>query len=289
MAASIRRHPLVWFFLLAYLLSWVVWTPLIVVDLGETATTSIMLVGVLGPMGAAMIVAGATGTSRLLWRSTLRWRVRPVWYLAAIAIPLLVLAAVRLVAWRWGVEDPSSPVLVEADEPLVLYPLVLLFMIVIGGGMEEPGWRGFAQIRLLRRFSPLLASVVLGLIWTAWHAPLFLVPGSSQQGIEVGWYTAAIVAMSVTLTWMFIRSGGSALLAIVFHGGVNAINSWIPPFVVPIGSTQLSGFAVLESIHVLVGLVVLVGCRRWFLARLPDDDPLFELAPPPTAAPTAAG
>ncbi len=283
MAATIRRRPLISFFVLAYLLSWAVWTPLILVDLGETLTTTFMLVGVLGPMGAALIVAGVTGTSRLFWRSTLKWRVRPVWYLVAVGIPLLVLAVVLTVAQLWGVADPSAPVVMEADEPFVYYPLVLVFMILIGGGMEEPGWRGFAQIRMLRRFSPLSASVILGLIWTAWHAPLFLVPGSSQQGLEVGWYTAAIVAMSVTLTWMFIRSGGSALLAVVFHGGVNAINAWIPPFVVPVAQAELSDFAVLEATHVLVGLVVLIGCRRWFLTRLPATDPLFELAPPADA------
>jgi len=47
---------------------------------------------------------------------------------------------------------------------------------------------------------PLTTSVILGLIWTAWHAPRFFVPGSSQQGLEIGWYPAAIGGMSITLT-----------------------------------------------------------------------------------------
>lgn len=285
MTATIRRNPLLSFCVLAYLLSWATWTPLIFLDLGETLTMTIMLVGVLGPMGGALIVARVTATTRLFWRSTLLWRVKPVWYVVALGVPLLVLGIVLTVSRLWGVDDPSAPVFVEVTEPFVFYPLVLVFMILVGGGMEEPGWRGFAQIRLLRRFTPLSASVILGLVWTAWHAPLFFVPGSSQQGINVGWYTAAIVGMSVTLTWMFIRSGGSALLAIIFHGGINAINAWIPPFIVPVAQAELSGFAVLEATNVLIGLAVLIGCRRWFFARLPATDPLFALAPPHDAMP----
>ncbi len=50
MATAIRRSPLISFFVLAYLLSWAVWTPLVFLDLAEESTTVVMLVGVLGPM-----------------------------------------------------------------------------------------------------------------------------------------------------------------------------------------------------------------------------------------------
>ncbi len=85
---------------------------------------------------------------------------------------------------------------------------------------------------------------------------------------------------------MFVRSGGSALLAIVFHGGINAINAWTPAFVVTVAGTELSGFAVLEMTNILIGLAVLLGGPRWFFRRLAASNPLFELAPSaPATAP----
>ncbi len=77
-----------------------------------------------------------------------------MWHLVALGIPVLVLTVVLTVDRLWGVADPSAPVLVEAGVPFAFSPLMLVFMILVGGGMEEPGWRGFAQIRLLRRFTP---------------------------------------------------------------------------------------------------------------------------------------
>ena len=67
-----RRHPLLTFFGLAYLLSWLAWTPLAAAGLGWTAvrfSPYLHLLGGLGPSIAAIVVTGAldgqAGLSRL--------------------------------------------------------------------------------------------------------------------------------------------------------------------------------------------------------------------------------
>lgn len=242
----------------------------------EDLVTLVMLIGVLGPMAAAIIVSRITKTSGLFWQSTLKWRVSLRWHLAALGIPLIVLGVILSVYHLFGVADtPASALHTVEAEAWYWYPVVLLFMVFVGGGLEEPGWRGFAQARMLARFTPFTASVILGVVWTYWHAPLLFVPGSSQQGIELGWYTAGVTALAVIMTWLFIKSGGSALLAIVFHGGVNAMNEWIPPFDLPVGGLTLSGFAMMESIWIIVALVVLVLNREMFFRKFDSDDPLM--------------
>ena len=68
------------------------------------------------------------------------------------------------------------------DVPLSNYPplgfkllgLVILFYLynlIFGGLSEEAGWRGFALPRLQAKFSPLVSSLILGVIWAVWHAP----------------------------------------------------------------------------------------------------------------------
>src|SRR5207248_818107 len=91
---------------------------------------------------------------------------------------------------------------------------------------EEPGWRGFALPRLQQRWSPLVGSIILGLLWAAWHLPNYFRPdwstvngGVSFSGIAV--FAAATVVFSVVLTWVYNRTGGSILMAILVHASIN--------------------------------------------------------------------
>ena len=52
--------------------------------------------------------------------------------------------------------------------------LLVLFVLVIG---EEIGWRGFLLRGLLNRQSPLVATLVVAVVWTLWHSPLYFIPG----------------------------------------------------------------------------------------------------------------
>ena len=67
---------------------------------------------------------------------------------------------------------------------------MLVILSLLGGGQEEPGWRGFALQRMLERWGPVEASVRLGVIWAVWHLPLFvLVSDYDNAGTEVRlWY-----------------------------------------------------------------------------------------------------
>ena len=62
-----------------------------------------------------------------------------------------------------------------------LLPLLFLLILVLGGPMgEEFGWRGLVLPLLLRRWSPLLASLLLVVLWLVWHLPLFWLEGAAQ-------------------------------------------------------------------------------------------------------------
>jgi membrane protease YdiL (CAAX protease family) len=51
------------------------------------------------------------------------------------------------------------------------FPLGVLAIAVVTGLAEEPGWRGYAQPAANRRFQPLLAALVVSVIWATWHLP----------------------------------------------------------------------------------------------------------------------
>lgn len=273
----IKRKPLISFFFLAYLLSWIFW--LLAVFAGtidEELALLLMLVGVLGPMASGFIVSRILGTSKQFWKISFKWKVPFKWYVISIGLPLIVLLFVRLIGETAGVAETESTAIQTLEGgPWYMFPLVMLFMVFVGGGLEEPGWRGFAQLRMLERFTPFTASIILGIIWTYWHTPLYFVPGSSQESMElikILWYTAAVISMSLILTMIFIRSKGSAFLAIIFHAAANAINSWIFDYRVVIAGNKFDSFIITEIMYVLIAVVIVVLNRKLFFSRVKTSD-----------------
>lgn len=114
--------------------------------------------------------------------------------------------------WRWqGVGGWSG---------LALGLPVAMFLD-LGAMLEENGWRGFALPRLLTRHSPLVASLVLGLMWTAWHYPVKY-DAFTTYGPAGSWYLAAftvkIVVLTVVMTYFWQLAGQATILAIAMHG-----------------------------------------------------------------------
>lgn len=104
---------------------------------------------------------------------------------------------------------------------------------VVLGGLEEVGWRGYLLPGLQDRWSALTASLAVGVVWAVWHAPLFLMSGTTQASTAFGWFMLQALGLSVVFTWLFNATGGSMLLAVLVHGALNAWYSaavqWLAP------------------------------------------------------------
>jgi uncharacterized protein len=107
------------------------------------------------------------GSVRSLWGQVTRWRLPLRWYAAAIGIP----AAVMAVAWA-GVSALGGSWQLEETMPVTFLPVWFLLTVLLFGGPEEPGWRGYALPRLQSRQNALNASLLLGVAWALWHGPL---------------------------------------------------------------------------------------------------------------------
>ena len=224
----IKKYQLISFFLIAYAISWILWLPMLFLkEEAVVANTIFLLAGGFGPMISGIIVSRlAFGKQGILDYKTriFMWRVGLKNYLGALLIPILI----YLLAYGVYLILGGSPMDFSKTPSILVYPLSLVFVCLLGGGLEEPGWRGFALPRLQNRYNPILSSVVLGVIWVFWHLPLFLSQGTSQSGLHFGWYLLNGIGLSIIFTLLHNRSGGSALIAIILHGGVNAPSSWYP-------------------------------------------------------------
>jgi membrane protease YdiL (CAAX protease family) len=201
-----REHRLVAFFVLTFLVSWWAW-PFYLMGVSPTPFFAC------GPLVAAVVVIGVT-EGRAGYRAwgarLLRWRVGWVWWAVAIGTPLAVLALASTAnVMIWGA---PLPVLTQLPWTPVLLFAALRFVDPLDGPFgEEPGWRAYAVPELQTGRSPLAAALVLAPLVALWHLPLVTAGQLAPVGLPVTF------AITFVYVWLFNRTGGSALLTLVFH------------------------------------------------------------------------
>lgn len=138
---------------------------------------------------------------------------------------VVVFVAMNVASGLLHAAGPASLEFTWKPDPngLTLLGALLVAMFLDAGALfEENGWRGFALPRLLERMTPVRASVVLGLAWAAWHAPvkfdLFLDYGPAAGSALFAVLTTKFVLLSVIITHFWARAGEATLLAIAMHG-----------------------------------------------------------------------
>jgi uncharacterized protein len=212
-ADIVRASPLVWFFLLAFAFSW--WSSIIVLVTGSGPP----ILG-FGPFLAAVAVLALTVGKpgvKALFRSMVRWRVGLRWWAVAVLTPIVLTVLATALNVALGAPMPTSEELSRWPDALVT-ALLILCIPFIGGAWEEPGWRGYALLRLLMLRTPMAASVVLGVIWAVWHIPLFLTGDQHWSDLVL------VIFVSVVFTWLFQNALQSVLITMVLHATNNAVS-----------------------------------------------------------------
>jgi membrane protease YdiL (CAAX protease family) len=154
---------------------------------------------------------GRQGMRRLLAR-LIPWRVGLHWYLIVlIGFPLLGLLAGRIAGLFSASQGRAS------HWGQFYYQLLPTLMTDPGPLGEELGWRGFALPRLLERWSPLTASLLLGVIWGLWHLPIFFIPGLPQSRLSFAVFLLGTISLCIIDTWIFLRTDGNLVPMILVH------------------------------------------------------------------------
>lgn len=256
-----RKNRLSVYWMLVFGISWSSWGLLTILvgrgmlAYGHPGFMALLVVGGTGPAIAAYIAtflvegkAGLGGYNALV----LRFRVHAVWY----AIPFIVHVGTTVVAGL------ATSTLGQGDFGLARpwFAFVPTFaMMIVGGGLEELGWRGLALPELQKRFNPLAATVILGLVWTVWHAPLFCVEGAVQKELSPIWFTASVMGHAFILTWLFNKTR-SVPICVIYHAAANAMPTM---FAMPTGAT---------TVEVILRLILGIGLLNcWSMAKGPTE------------------
>jgi len=225
MRGLLTRRPGLAFFALALLFSWVVWVPAFTLTGDSVVHTVALVAGSFGPAAAGAALTKAEGRSLRAWLGEMAvWRVPARWYLAAFGLPVLL--GVLLGAGYLALGGPLD--LSTLSRRLVTWLPAMLFVLVAGGGNEEPGWRGYALPKLQERYSALTASLAIGVVWACWHLPLFAFSIADYGSNPFVLYLPLVVATAVGFTWLYNSTRGSVLLAMILHAGFNTATVLVP-------------------------------------------------------------
>jgi membrane protease YdiL (CAAX protease family) len=285
-AVSVRNllvsHPFIAFFVLAFAGTWLFFAPIV---LGQDGLgflpyhVPLWLYVVLflaasfsGPTTAALVITaardGKAGVKQFLRRYG-QWRVGWQWYL----IPLVGFPALYLIpATFWLGAAPWQALIDQWPTFFTVYLMaVLIFPALINWG-EEAGFRGFAQTHMQKAYGALTASLVVGLLHSLWHLPVFLlVHGPPALGpFDLGEFlmnTLMTLLLTVIYTWIFNGAQQSILIAALMHASLNGTQAWVGTLIPNLPQAVDNTFA----ISLAVGALLLIVLTRGRLGYRPEE------------------
>ncbi|HPT11787.1 MAG TPA: CPBP family intramembrane metalloprotease, partial [Bacteroidales bacterium] len=159
-------------------------------------------------------------------RKMLKTLIKPgghiIYYLIALfTFPVLSVAGM-IITNLWN-DNALLPQVNQADHLLLNVIITFFSVLLFSGGLnEESGWRGFAQLRLQARYSPLITALILWLFMVIWHIPNDII--QYQNGgyllMRIGLYPF----ITILFSWIFIRTNGNIWPVAVFHASMNSMN-----------------------------------------------------------------
>ncbi len=258
------RNP--WkFFLLTFAYSWIIWIPSVLdgigLDLPFSVTgysTLVVIIGAFAPLLAAITLVarddGWKGIKSFLGQA-LDFHIKPVYLILALVLPLVIHVITHYLALAVGLDVAQTLFPTEIPTaPIILAIPYFILMMVIGGGQEEFGWRGYAQEPLQEKIGVIPASLVIGVIWGIWHLPLWFMAGDLHSAYSFLAFVMMTTSISVMYAWLY-NSSGKKLIVVMFFHAMNNTAAPLLPFLHGIEEKPESAYWIYAAVNVIFGAI----------------------------------
>ncbi len=220
MTTQTKRESIL-FLVATYLLTAIAWGTCILLNQppnSNAAAFSLYLLGGLSPTIIALLLPlrVAKTERKAYYKRYFNFKIPFKWYLLAIVVALLMTFTAFAILQLF---------FKETVQPLTIQPWYMIFplflQMIIGGGLEELGWRGIL-VHHFQNKNPILVPLVIGVIWACWHIPLFFIQGVSQYHGAFLPFFAQVIGLSFVTAVLYIRAQ-SVVPCIIFHALINAL------------------------------------------------------------------
>ncbi len=188
----------------------------------------------LGPiLGAILFIYRSYGLSGIaqFFRRLLRFRASLPAIVVALIAPVIICTVAPLSGFK--ISGTSWPSGFTASS--VLENGIILFLMYLFINTEEWVWRGIVFEKLLGSYSFIKSCFLLMPIWWIFHVPLFLFPSGHQAGYGLVEFTCIVVAETIILGWIYVKTNRSLLYVHLHHQLLNGFSQAFPLFPVFIG------------------------------------------------------
>lgn len=262
-----RRSIITSFLFWTFGLTWLVWIPVAVVrPTQEGWIVPVVLLGAFMPSIVGIILGGVLAPQdrrRSFWNRLFNVRLIKgrYWLFLLLLAPMINIVGFFVSRAAGGAPFELDPASFGSVGALIGF---LIFMLLGGPLAEELGWRGFLLPQFLQRYRAVKATLILGVIWIAWHLPLFWIEGTAQSA--QGFFTVhglqwmiEVIALSFIVTWLFIHTGWSTLGAVMIH---YVDNMSFTLFAGPDYQRDPVASAVVTGLYVVTAVVLLIGSKQ---------------------------
>lgn len=253
------------FFLLTFAYSWVIWIPSVLDGIGVKLpfdvtgySLVVVIIGAFAPLLAAITLVGRAegrkGIQSFLGRA-LDFHIKPVYLIIALVLPLLIHLIAHYLALAVGLHVAKTLFPAEISvAPIVMAIPYFFLMLLIGGGQEEFGWRGYAQEPLQEKIGILPAGLVIGVVWGLWHLPLWFMAGDLHSAYSFLAFVIMTTTISVIYAWLYNQSGQKLLVVMFFHAMSNTAAPLLP-FLHGIEGKPESAYWIYAGVNVFFGIL----------------------------------
>jgi membrane protease YdiL (CAAX protease family) len=185
-----------------------------------------------------------------------------------IWILIFSIAGIFSISWvipeLFGVSRLESSLSGVNNIPTIFVFIVFwIICVLFGGGQEEIGWRGYVMPFLENKYGYIIGSLILGIIWTFWHLPLFFIPETIQSQINFFCYMLLLIGYSYFFSWIINLSKNKLLSGIIAHGTVNAFFELFPPVVNEANNPQIRLWILSISTFIIGGIIVITRTMKY--------------------------
>ncbi|WMJ22386.1 type II CAAX endopeptidase family protein [Paludicola sp. MB14-C6] len=221
MAKSIRNYLVA-----TFLFSWILWDTLAVgsyfkisfLTYGTPLAMVLFVLGGISPAICEIILQKKNNTEqefKSFMKNIMTLKHSPTLYIYAIGGALFIFA----IPFLFGQITMKQPLYIG---------FLMIFPMIIGGGIEEIGWRGLLQPQLEKKLSHFLSTIIVAAIWAVWHIPLWFIPGTNQSNLSFIWFVINAFTLSFFIGSVCFISK-SIFLSILAHASVNGFWEVFPP------------------------------------------------------------
>ena len=220
------------FFLITFAITWISWflaAYFSYQENGESIFVPFMIPGLVAPFLTALILILISGSkemkkefkAKLFDLRRINLRSLPAMFLL---MPIVVVVS-TLISITFG--GSVSQLLFAEEFSFTAGMIPVLLILVLAASFEELGWRSYAMDSLSQNFNYFKSTLIFGLLWAAWHLPLFFIKDYYQneiirQNVLYGInFFVSVIPMAFIISWLCKLNKGNILIAILYHLSVN--------------------------------------------------------------------